>query len=713
MPNILKDILRLCGCACSCCPKPTPPGQPGAPGTGPREVKVEDLIVPPSGPSGSVNPAEFSLTQIFDIGWLLDPGCQRLLDNLAASPVAFQTVRIMKVFTNSINPPTAAPESGMAATTSSGTVWPLGGTIDLTGTLDALYQLTSRSLTPFIVLGFFPPGIYNGTSAPPAGPIGPYNPTSMDWTTILTNWKTLVKTLLDTLLADSRFGAATIEKWWFEVWNEPDEGMFWMVDWGGFPGPTGLVYYQQLYQATSDVLKTNGYKIRLGGPAITSPNVNATGLPSIPSGMSQFITFVQSTGARCDFLSFHGKGDWTKCLNAPPDFQSVVNPADYTAQLAKTAGLSSITIVNSEADMRAFFAIPFKPRMTQQFPAWLCALMIAYDSLSSQYAPMRFMAGSDNGEPQLNAYTQGFSSNTPPFAPVAFGQERSIVTAASTWSTGCPTDLLKVPVYNYYELLRLLGDQHGTFLTGSNNYYPHNSDLFHLISVATSHIGSVFCVYPPTPNGPSNTWTLNYSIVGITWPTINWYQFQIDAALSNSFSAADGPRIEPDATSCNPTRLPVTSLPWPLSTTTVQHIRANQELAVAASERNVTLSAGTFNTKLTLNLYTTTVIWITPYTTTAPSAPVWLTTSPAVPYPANYGTNIQNVLLRWQPDNDPAFYSYEVYRDNQEVPISPIPLRSALWIDTDVTAGQHTYWILTRSPSGIASVMSQPMVVSV
>jgi hypothetical protein len=61
---------------------------------------VEDLVVPLGGPSGAVNPAEFSLTQIWDIGWLLDPRCQRLLDNLAASPVAFNTVRVMKVFTN-------------------------------------------------------------------------------------------------------------------------------------------------------------------------------------------------------------------------------------------------------------------------------------------------------------------------------------------------------------------------------------------------------------------------------------------------------------------------------------------------------------------------------------------------------------------------------------------------------------------------------------
>jgi hypothetical protein len=71
-------------------------------------------------------------------------------------------------------------------------------------------------------------------------------------------------------------------------------------------------------------------------------------------------------------------------------------------------------------------------------------------------------------------------------------------------------------------------------------------------------------------------------------------------------------------------------------------------------------------------------------------------------------------LLRWQPDPDPAFYSYEVYRDSLEAaPVSPIPLRSALWTDTNPPAGQHTYWILTRSPSGVASAFSPAMTVTV
>ena len=132
---------------------------------------------------------------------------------------------------------------------------------------------------------------------------------------------------------------------------------------------------------------------------------------------------------------------------------------------------------------------------------------------------------------------------------------------------------------------------------------------------------------------------------------------------------------------------------------------------MAGSARKVAIASGVFKINLAITPYTTTVLWITPYTTTAPAAPAWAITSSAVVYAADYG---KNVLLRWQPDTDPAFYSYEVYRDSTEAPaVSPMPLRSALWVDTNPQPGQHTYRILTRSPSGVASAFSPAITVTV
>jgi hypothetical protein len=679
-------------------------------------IIIQDSTSAPAGPQTAVHPADFGLVQLFDLGWVFDPGYQRLLDNLAASPGAFSAVRVMKVFTNGIattqsNPPRGAlPNEPGFGTATGGNVWPANGTIDLSGTLDGLYELTRRKLTPFIVLGFFPDGIYGNLLPPPVN-----DPTCRilaptftgigdpNWLAIRNNWKTLVQDFFDALLHDTRFGAKAIGTWWFEVWNEPDDPGFWYPD-GGF-GP--LAYYQSLYSATSEV--ATDYKIRLGGPTVTNY------FSPIAQTLQPFISYVASNKLQCDFISFHGKGAWDFCLNAPTYLSSAVGTAGQVAQWAKSAGLTSIRIINDEADMRANFAAPFLPRMTAQYPAWLAALMISYDSLNSQYAPIEFMTGSDNAELPLVGWLEQSTTNAQPaatsFQPAAFGQQRSIMTGASaetngtTWSqTACPIDLLKVPVYNFYELLRLLGNQHGT--AGAIPV----TDVFHMITVATTHIGSIFCRYiEPVPGHqgpPVRPAELKYSIQGITWPKINWYQFQIDGTASNGYAQSGGPTALPDF--CLPATLgqfPATSVALPLSFAKVRDIRKHQELAVVGHATNV--SPGAFNPEFTLAPNTTTVFWITEFTKTVPPAPTWAAKPHALDV-TDYGNN---VVLFWQPDTDPTFYSYQVFRNGNLV--SPMPLRSALWVDTGLGRGMHTYYLVALSASGVASLQSTPLTIKV
>jgi hypothetical protein len=683
-----------------------------------NQIIIADSISPPTGPQTAVTPTNFGLVQLFDLGWVFDPGYQRLLDNLAASPGAFSTVRVMKVFTNGIattqsNPPRGAlpNETGIGGTTTSGNVWPAGGAIDLSGTLNGLYELTRRNLIPFVVLGFFPDGVYSGGSPTPdptcqlpsfSDPTDPY------WMQIIGNWKTLVKAFFDALQSDTRFGATAISAWWFEVWNEPDVTFFWGPDNGSGP----LNFYQSLYKATSDVVTTNGYNVQLGGPTVTS----GYQLPTAQT-LQPFISFVKSNALKCNFLSFHGKGGWDSCLNALPDFNSVVNMAGNAAQWAQTAGLPSVKfIINDEADMRANFAVPFLPRMTQQYPAWLTALMITH-SLGSQY-PFEFMIGSDNAELPIVGYLENGSTTT--FNPAAFGQQRSIMTGASTknWTnTNCPIDLLKVPAYNFYELLRLLGDSHGTM--GAWNPAVI-TDIFHMITVAATHIGSVFCCYPvPLPGiGPLLLqWPLNYSIQNITWSKINWYQFQIDGAASNGYAQTGGPTAQPG--DCSPSPLPQVSVALPMNDASVRNIRQHQELTVVGHATGI--APGAFNPEFTVPPYTTTVFWITEYTTTPPAMPQWASPDNVLDS-TDYGTN---VVLFWKPDTDPTFYSYEVFRADppNEVfrpdprrlfkRISPVPLRSALWVDTNPGKGKHEYYLRTLSASGIPSQQSETLSVTI
>src|SRR5688500_7383319 len=95
---------------------------------------------------------EFGFVGVYDVDWLTTPEFAAMLDLFAASPGAFSGVRFFGALTAG-QPELFQPEGG-------GTVWTdADGPMDFSPTFAALEALTSRGLTPFIVLGFFPPPV--------------------------------------------------------------------------------------------------------------------------------------------------------------------------------------------------------------------------------------------------------------------------------------------------------------------------------------------------------------------------------------------------------------------------------------------------------------------------------------------------------------------------------------------------------------------------
>ncbi len=324
--------------------------------------------------------------------------------------------------------------------------------------------------------------------------------------------------------------------------------------------------------------------------------------------------------------------------------------------------------------MRVGFDLPYEPRMTEQFPAWLAGLFIAYDGLSVRYrdSGMRFHAASDNANLQL---VQG-----------PFDGRRSVMTRASPAAT---SDLFKLPVYQFYELLRFIGNARGTVVSGASFCYPY-SDLFHLLTVGEQHISALFSLYP-TDNATAQPRELAYTITDIPWAQVSIARFPIDVTHSNAYTAA-GRRLSPlvpDAT---------------LAGT----IRQAQELALFASmQQGVTLRDSTFNDRLTIAPFTTLLYWITPFLPDPPAAPGWITATEAE----------GNVIVRWEPNRAPSFFSYQLFlrsEDEADTLLSPSPLRAAYWIDTAPPAGTRRYTVRTLSASGIASTMvtSDPLTIS-
>jgi hypothetical protein len=592
---------------------------------------------PNAGPTGPVIADEFNMVGVYDIDWLLEPRFDRMLEYMAASPVAFKVVRVFGALSSGTLENLSPPRS-------TGIVWPsTTAPIDFSRTFAALEALTRRGLTPFVVLSFFPTAVSSNPTVPP---------------TSFENWKTLVRAFFDQLVDDPRFGPSLVSQWWFEVWNEPNlEDQFWR---GTF------AQYLELYRATSEAVVASGHAIRLGGPAIAYLPTDRA------SRMEEFLRFVSANpDVKCDFVSFHRKG--ASVPGEDPDITRPFAAADETARLALTidaARFSGITIINNEADMTVGFQIPFEPRMDERFPAWLASVMIGYDALSSRFraSRIRFMAAADDANVQL--------------VKACFDGRRSIVTAASA---SVERDVFKAPVFNFYEMLRLLGDRHGTFVTGGDVYFP-SSSLFHAVTCASTHIASIFSTYPLDDKHVPESWSLDYSVHDLPWTRVNVVRFQIDHRRSNAFDEA-GRWVAGSQ-----------SVPFP-SASRARRIRAAQELTVVRSiDRDIALPGGSYQETFEMDPYTVTAFWITPFIRDAPAAPGSVK--------ARFGDEGENVVVTWSPDRSPWFYSYEVYLVIDGTPralLSPVPLRSATWVDTAPPLGTRAYAVRTVSASGVAS----------
>jgi hypothetical protein len=596
---------------------------------------------PHVGPDGPFHPSDFAIVGVYDVDWLVRPEFQRLLDNMAASPGAFRSVRFFgslssgtTEYTVDRNPPAGA----------AGTVWPAtDAPMNFSRTFSALEALTSRGLIPFVVLSFFPPAVSSSGIVPPNS---------------FGAWKRLVRGFFDQLVADPRFGPSAIRNWWFEVWNEPNMDGFWGGD---------FARYLELYRATSEAVIEAGHDVRLGGPAIAYLPTEA-GSRAGARLMEAFLRFLDDEPElKCDFLSLHRKGTWG---SGEPDLDSLILAAEHTANTAlaiNAVRFRGMPIINNEADMKVGFDTPYEPRMDERFPSWLSAVSIAYDALSSRYAGagFRFLAACDDANLQL---VRG-----------PFDGRRSIVTRASEDAR----DLFKVPIYNFYETLRLLGDRHGV-VRGMET--AGGSDLFHAITVADSHIGVLLTVHPRSPDSKPHAWRLDYKIVDVPWPRVNIARFQIDRTHSNAYGAAGG----------------MTAMPYP-EPAKADRIRHAQELTTSGPiRRDVALAASELHDIIDLDPFTTVCIWMTPVVSEAPADPTWLE-----------GTREnERIILRWQPNFEPFFYSYEVHRMVGGEPtqlLSPVPLRAAMWIDS-APAFPAAYGVRAVSASGYTSALVETAV---
>ena len=147
--------------------------------------------------------------------------------------------------------------------------------------IDRVYDaLLARNIRPFVELGFTPEALKSSDN-------------SIFWWKGNTShprpemWRDLVDAFVRHL--EARYGCGEVERWYFEVWNEPNLDGFWEK--------ADQPAYFGLYDLTARTVKAVDPKLRVGGPS-------TAGAAWVP----EFLDHVARAGAPIDFVTTHTYG---------------------------------------------------------------------------------------------------------------------------------------------------------------------------------------------------------------------------------------------------------------------------------------------------------------------------------------------------------------------------------------------------------------------
>ncbi len=137
-------------------------------------------------------------------------------------------------------------------------------------------------------------------------------------------WKDLVRALVEH--CENRYGRDEVRRWYFEVWNEPDVGKYWIG--GGRPMKyENVVRFFKLYDYFAAGAREADPKVRIGGPALGGCNIDYEFaryfLIHCVRG-ENFATGVKE-GAPIDFVSWHAYGDLDYILDVNERYQRIID----------------------------------------------------------------------------------------------------------------------------------------------------------------------------------------------------------------------------------------------------------------------------------------------------------------------------------------------------------------------------------------------------
>ena len=157
-------------------------------------------------------------------------------------------------------------------------------------------NIRAAGMEPFMELSFMPNALAKGKPDKGFYQKNRHMPRKMD------EWREYIRLFIQFL--EDRYGAEVVRKWYFEIWNEPDLGVF-------FEGKQEDYFI--LYQATAETIKSVDSEIMVGGPSTSACR-----------WIDEFINYCETNKVPFDFVSTHHyPGDGFGNLISTSNFGSV------------------------------------------------------------------------------------------------------------------------------------------------------------------------------------------------------------------------------------------------------------------------------------------------------------------------------------------------------------------------------------------------------